>query len=588
VNWKTFAKSARLLNRRVPTSRVRYRPNLEILEERTVLSPVVFTEVQNQSILTLFGTIGGSDIQAQGSGALTTTYYGTFQANIDEVNGTISFTQTGNDFCAANTGNWAPRADGSSGTAPAIYGLQAEVMGTFLGAIRDFHMNADTRGSALSMYQIADGSFGFPSAQTIAISAGTGTYSHPTLGQGPINFSGLNGPNRAGDGALVDNGNGTLRLTVPIDVSYSGTIAGMSLTLHITGTVVGSATIPVVHLGSGSSPNDYATSVVATQGPVNITDSAATITDASSSTNLTSMTARLSIHPDATQEFLAADVGSTGLTASYNASTGVETISGSASPAVYQSVLRTLTYENDALTPHTYDRVITVTVGDGTNSSVPRTSTVTVYAPAQSFAVTDFPTVITAGSADSITVTAKDGNGNTAPGYTGTVHFTSSDPQATAGNELPADYTFTTADHGVHTFTNVTLKTSGLQSITATDEPAGVITGSQTGISVVAAPAVAFRLIAVSTESSGTPFDVTVVAVDSWGNVDTNYRGTVSFSTTDTDPGVMLPASYTFQAGDAGMATFPGEVTFITPGPQTLIVSDMAGMIMASIDVVIV
>ena len=52
------------------------------------------------------------------------------------------------------------------------------------------------------------------------------------------------------------------------------------------------------------------------------------------------------------------------------------------------------------------------------------------------------------------------------PGYTGTVHFTSSDVQAV----LPADYTFTgpAATRGSHTF-SATLKTAGEQSITATD-----------------------------------------------------------------------------------------------------------------------
>ena len=50
--------------------------------------------------------------------------------------------------------------------------------------------------------------------------------------------------------------------------------------------------------------------------------------------------------------------------------------------------------------------------------------------------------------AGSFTVTAQDAYGNRATGYTGTVHFTSSDAQAS----LPVDYTFTAADAGMHTF----------------------------------------------------------------------------------------------------------------------------------------
>ena len=74
----------------------------------------------------------------------------------------------------------------------------------------------------------------------------------------------------------------------------------------------------------------------------------------------------------------------------------------------------------------------------------------------------------------SVTVTARDAFGNIATGYTGTVHFTSSDGQAA----LPADYTFTAADAGVHTFT-ATLKTAGSQTITATDTVTATITGTQ-------------------------------------------------------------------------------------------------------------
>ncbi len=66
-------------------------------------------------------------------------------------------------------------------------------------------------------------------------------------------------------------------------------------------------------------------------------------------------------------------------------------------------------------------------------------------------------------------MTAKDAFGNTATGYTGTVHFTSSDAAAI----LPANGTLT---NGVGTF-SVTLKTVGTQSITATDTVTTAITG---------------------------------------------------------------------------------------------------------------
>src|SRR5262249_22485163 len=59
-------------------------------------------------------------------------------------------------------------------------------------------------------------------------------------------------------------------------------------------------------------------------------------------------------------------------------------------------------------------------------------------------------------------VIALDNWGNHAFGYTGTIHFTSSDAAA----QLPDDYTFSPADWGVQSFT-VTLNTLGSQSIKA-------------------------------------------------------------------------------------------------------------------------
>ena len=86
------------------------------------------------------------------------------------------------------------------------------------------------------------------------------------------------------------------------------------------------------------------------------------------------------------------------------------------------------------------------------------------------------------GTAGSVTVTATDAYGNTATGYTGTVHLTSSDGAATLGDD-------STLIAGVRTF-SVTLVTLGTQSVTATDTVTSSITGNQSGIVVVAPPTV--------------------------------------------------------------------------------------------------
>src|SRR5271166_795777 len=71
------------------------------------------------------------------------------------------------------------------------------------------------------------------------------------------------------------------------------------------------------------------------------------------------------------------------------------------------------------------------------------------------------PTMSGAGVAFTITVTARDAANNVATGYSGTVHFTSSDPAAA----LPSDATLV---NGIQTF-SATLIDAGVQTITATD-----------------------------------------------------------------------------------------------------------------------
>jgi hypothetical protein len=162
--------------------------------------------------------------------------------------------------------------------------------------------------------------------------------------------------------------------------------------------------------------------------------------------------------------------------------------------------------------------------------------------PAATFGVTGFPSPTTAGVAETITVTARDANGAVAGSYRGTVHFTSSDAQA----GLPANYTFTNFDQGVHTFT-VTLKTVGSQSILVTDTVTGSITGSEAGITIT--PAVASQLIlsAPSSVTRGAAFSLTLTVEDAYGNVVTGYVGTVHFTSSDST--ATLPTDYTFTAG---------------------------------------
>ncbi len=119
----------------------------------------------------------------------------------------------------------------------------------------------------------------------------------------------------------------------------------------------------------------------------------------------------------------------------------------------------------------------TVTASDLAKPSISGTTGSIVVSPA---AATHFlisaPGVATHGSGFTITVTALDQFNNTATGYAGQVHFTTTSP----GYILPADSTLT---NGVGSF-SCTLNNTGNQTITGTDTVSSSITGTSNNILV--------------------------------------------------------------------------------------------------------
>jgi hypothetical protein len=228
----------------------------------------------------------------------------------------------------------------------------------------------------------------------------------------------------------------------------------------------------------------------------------------------------------------------------------------------------------------------TVSATDTATSSITGTSGAVNVSPqivATKLVVTSSVTTTTAGSPFTITVTAEDNSGNTATTYAGTVTFSSTDAQAV----LPASYTFTAADRGVHTF-SVTLKTVGAngspQTITATDTTNN-LTGS-TSVSVTPSVATHFSLVFPSTVHVNTAYSITVTALDAYGNTATGYRGTIHF--TSTLRRTVLPSDYTFTASDGGTHTFTNAVTFTRTGTATIRATDRANSSIAGSIVTVV
>ena len=110
---------------------------------------------------------------------------------------------------------------------------------------------------------------------------------------------------------------------------------------------------------------------------------------------------------------------------------------------------------------------------------------------------------------------------------------------------FPATATLTS---GVGTF-SVTLKTAGGQTLTASD--GAITTTSNPAVTVTTGAVTHFSVNpATSTPTVGTPFNVTVTALDGNGNTVTTDNGTVTLSTNVTNPtGVSLPDLRTLSSG---------------------------------------
>ncbi len=213
----------------------------------------------------------------------------------------------------------------------------------------------------------------------------------------------------------------------------------------------------------------------------------------------------------------------------------------------------------------------TITATDSVTSSIKGNTAVDVTNVAE-FAITA-PATVAADTPFAVTVTAETSGGSSvATNYLGTVHFSLSD--TAAGAVAPFDYTFTTSDQGVHVFTGgLTLAVAGTSTITVSDSTVSGVTGSTT-VSVNPTLASQLSLTAPSTATAGTPFSITVEALDPHGSVATSYRGTVHFSSTDDGVGVSLPSDYTFVSGDNGVHVFSSDVTLVSAAYQMVTAED--------------
>jgi uncharacterized delta-60 repeat protein len=96
-------------------------------------------------------------------------------------------------------------------------------------------------------------------------------------------------------------------------------------------------------------------------------------------------------------------------------------------------------------------------------------------------------------------------------------------------------------------------------------------TSSQFALARYQGSVIHLSVAAPSTATAGTPFDVTVTAIDEHGTAAVGYTGTVTL--TSTDPTASNLGSHTFTVADRGVFTFTGLQLF-TAGAQSIFAND--------------
>ena len=214
----------------------------------------------------------------------------------------------------------------------------------------------------------------------------------------------------------------------------AGTGAGLTSTIAVTSL----NTAPTVTAGSTVSYTENAAALVL--------ESALAVTDPDSAT-LAGATVSLTTGFQTAEDVLSFTTNGT-ITGSYNATTGVLTLSGSDTVANYQSVLRTVKYANTSDNPSTASRTAVWTISDGTDSSTAASTTINVaatndapvvtVAPSASYTEDAAPTVLSSG----LTVTDADNANITGATVSLTTNFASAEDvlSATGSGNVTVSY----------------------------------------------------------------------------------------------------------------------------------------------------
>ena len=175
-------------------------------------------------------------------------------------------------------------------------------------------------------------------------------------------------------------------------------------------------------------------------------------------------------------------------------------------------------------------------------------------------------TTATAGVSFQVTVTARDPNGDVDAAFAGTIHFTTTDDWP--GYVLPPDSELV---GGEGTFSVTLTRAFVSTDITASDAADSLSTTVQ--IMVANGPADHFAFFDKGRPiNAGVGAEFFVSVRDRYDNGCPDYAGTVHFTSSDTSPGVVLPADSRVYTGGPQIFGFILDKA----GPQTITATDVA------------
>ncbi|WP_338699118.1 VCBS domain-containing protein [Bradyrhizobium sp. 26S5] len=216
---------------------------------------------------------------------------------------------------------------------------------TEAGGLANASAGDPSASGQLTVHDVDTGEDHFATPASLAGTYGTFTF-NPTTGAWTYTL----------DQGLADHLTDGQHVTDTLTVSSFDGTASQDIVVNITG----SNDAPVVNANGGSlsyTENQAATAI----------DTALLVSDVDS-TNLTGATISITTNFTAGQDVLGF-TSQNGITGSYNASTGVLTLSGAATVAQYQAALESVTYFNSSDNPSGATRTISYQVDDGSASN---------------------------------------------------------------------------------------------------------------------------------------------------------------------------------------------------------------------------